>query len=186
MSDEQTLLEPTSDGLPNVQLRVEQFDSAVRAAIEAIDPAGDYDNIIRLHGWVKAMKAVLADAAKLTDAKFIESLHAHGTDGRPDEIQVGEIRYYEGATKRVTPNSNADVAEAVLESTGGDFGALAECLASQPWKHATVRDKIGEERYAQLFDTDYMQDLKTGKPKKGLKVVNTTFTQPHRAPTDAR
>ena len=180
-AEQADILKPTEDGLPNIHLRLEQFDSAVRAAIETIKPTDEYDNALRLLDWITIVKAMTADWKKLIKLRVIEAMRAHGTDSKPDEIQVGDVRYYEGATKRVTPNDIPAILEAILNATGGDVAAMAECLSSSPFKQATVRDTIGEYQHADLFTTDYVPDLKTGKPKRDLQIVNEKFT-PRRAP----
>jgi hypothetical protein len=169
------LLVPTDDGLPNIAERLTDIDMAVRAAIEGIVPEGDYDQAVNLHGYIKSIKAMCADWSRLIEQRFLECLHAHGADGQPDEIMVGTIRYYEGATKRVTPNDTPAILDAILNSAQGDCGKLAGCLARNPFKQATVRELIGDEKHAELFTTDYVPDLKTGKPRRGLKVVDTAF-----------
>jgi hypothetical protein len=169
------LSKPTEDGLPNIGHTLADMDIAVRAAIDAIEPSGDYGRMVQLHGWAHTVKQYAGGWLDAAKERFVNCLRAHGTDERPDELQVGDVRFYEGATKTVKAIDNGLIAAAILDATGGDFGKLAECMASNPWKQGQVKTIIGDSKHAELFATEYIADLKTGKPKRGLKAVNTAF-----------
>lgn len=88
------------------------------------------------------------------------------------EIVSGDKRWYVG-TNKVTKCVNVKATlEALLEKTGGDLMAVAECMSTSAWKPATTKKILGD---TSLFVTEEKPDLETGKPSKKLKVLDPKF-----------
>ena len=160
----------TSDITPDIGITLAEAETRIINTIDDLDADDALDNIVALHAYCARLKELAKNCAAAAEAKFVEMLEAQDTD-----IQVGDVRYYVGTKKTTKCQDKAGTIIALLEQTSGDFGDVAECLSSQPFKHGTVKGKIDEQTFDQLFTVEEQQDLKEGKPKRGLQVVNTRF-----------
>lgn len=142
---------------------------SIKRAIDAIDPTDAAVPILPIHLFIQAIMADFREVKKIGEAKFMETIEAQG------DIQTGTERWYCGGDKKHKAISNGKVIEAILDATGGDFERVGECLASDPWKRSQIEVYVGPEKLAELFETTVVMDLKTGKPKKGLKVFDERF-----------
>lgn len=126
------------------------------------------------------LSAITVNVAKLremkaaVEAKMVEKIKATGQD-----IVIGPVRYYVGKEKKTKCLDYAGTVNAILAACGGDVDRLAGCLASDAFKHGTVRALFEEfedaDSFRRLFETVEVEDLKTGKPTKKLLSVNTAF-----------
>lgn len=95
------------------------------------------------------------------------------------DLTIGHIRYYIGKETKVKCKSVRNAVEAVLKATGGDADKFTECLSANAFKPGATRDMflaegVGEF-YTEVFEVVEEAELKTGKPKTGLKSVDTRF-----------
>lgn len=144
---------------------------SIKAGIDAIDPADKSVPILPLYQFIQAIASDLREVKALAEAKFIETINTQG------DIQNGTERFYVGTEKKHKAISNGAVLEAVLDSpeVAGDFEKACACLGANPWKRSQISAYIGDDATAALFETTTVDDLKTGAPKKGLKVFDERF-----------
>jgi hypothetical protein len=90
------------------------------------------------------------------------------------EITMGDVRYYVGTTKSHKPHDLRYALHRTLEAVGGDLDALADALSSDAFKAGHAKKILGEH-FDEVFATTEKLDLRTGKPARELKVVNTKF-----------
>jgi hypothetical protein len=84
-------------------------------------------------------------------------------------------RYYIGTSKKISCRSNEKTADAVLTVCGGDLKPFCETLSSNAFKQGAVKSMVGEKKWAELYKVETVDDLKTGKAKKSLKLANDAF-----------
>lgn len=153
-----------------ISQRIHAIDNAMRQTIGSIDPLAPMEQVAELREQIRAYGKLVKEWSDLIDERFVECIETQQQD-----CTIGPIRYYVGTTKTVKANSNAAVAEAVLEAVAGDFDAFAKTLASCAFKYGAVRELVGQDRFDSLFTTEERKELETGKPKRQLKSVNENF-----------
>jgi hypothetical protein len=158
-----------------VAQRMADLDRAVREAIASIDTEIDGDKMLAIWDTIAAIAARVREWKAQAEATFIATLIDHGNDQYPAEFVVGDVRYYVGTDKRTKPRDKVRVLEAILDKTAGDMKLAVEMLASDAFKPGAVRDLLGDESFDTLFETTTVDDLKTGKPRRGIHSVNTKF-----------
>jgi hypothetical protein len=161
--------------VPGLKQSLSQIDLAVRTAIEGIYEQNPISEMVELHAYIGLIKKMVKQWDELAEKKFVAVLIAHGGPEGPAEVNVGNLRYYVGTEKKVTPRDNADVLEALLLASNGDVSTVVEALRSDPWKPSQVRQIVGEAKHRKLFRTSFASDLRTGKPRKGLRCIDTRF-----------
>ncbi|WP_428939689.1 hypothetical protein [Fontivita pretiosa] len=146
--------------------------AALERAIDAlpIDAAPDaWAELLERVAFVKAAARRLDERIK---AKLLERVSSGG------DLLIGTVRYYAGIEKRVEPRDRGAVLAAVLELAGGDVAAAArDFLAAGAFKHGSIRQAAGEDRFAELFEVVEQQELREGRPAKTLKAVDTRFSR---------
>ena len=113
-----------------------------------------------------AMKARMKEVDAAFEAAVIAWIQANG------EIECGDIRYYVGTEKVTRCIDQTTTLWTLLEAGGGD--TVAHCLSSGAFKPGACREVLGE-LWDGHFVTTERPDLKTGKPKRGLRSVDKRF-----------
>ena len=91
------------------------------------------------------------------------------------DLEVSEdIRYYVGTVKRTKILDLRATAEAILDATGGDLDAFCEALSANAIKPGHAKKLLGKA-WGDHFDVTEELDLKTGKPKKALKLADKRY-----------
>ena len=161
----------TTDTLPSVETQRQKI-----AGIIGLIELNEVEAAINALGYVEQLKKIakeLHDQAKQKLQDILEHDKANGGDG---EVNVGTTRFYVGATKTTKPSKPMPaMLERIMDETHGDFDAVARCLSSSAFKPGQTKKEIGDAVFDELFDVTYPEDVKTGKPKKGLKVVDSRF-----------
>lgn len=117
------------------------------------------------------LKEVTKGLGYLVDDAAVQYINKHG------DITCGNIRYYVGTTTYTKCKDVKGTLEMLMAVSGGDFGAMAECLASDAWKAGQSRVVLGD-KFDTCFSTEKRMELKDGKPlapKKSLQKVNMDF-----------
>lgn len=139
--------------------------------IEAIELGfADRADVLRAMAMVQQCKHAVAALSQRMEAAVIAWIGANG------EIEDGDNRYYVGTSKTTKCVDVKATLDRLLTVTGGDLDAVNSCLSTGAFKPAATLAVLGSEG-AGLFTTEVVQDLKTGKPKVGLKAVNKKFTK---------
>lgn len=161
-----------SNPLPTLGMTLAEVDLIVKTAIERIDPDGPEEQVVMMREYLADFARMAQAWKKLCDEKFIEVLKAHGDGEKPGQIQVGTSRYYVGTSKRTTCRHTRAALETLLDATGADFDAIVKCLVAQPFKPGMTRSFLYDGQFESLFETKVVEDLKTGKPKQGIKCID--------------
>lgn len=149
----------------SLSLMVDQAERAVLADPEKMTA----EEAARLVDLIGAMKKRLKEVSDQCNATLMEYVKKHG------DLEVGVVRYYVGSERRVKCRGNEATTKAIVEAMGGDISALAEALCSDPWKPGHVRKVLGDEKFEELFSTEVVEDVKTGKPRMVLKKADDRF-----------
>lgn len=143
----------------------------MQSEIAAIDATTPHDVVAEIVTRVDYFKG----AAKQLDALLKEALMEYLNEPGK-ELIIGEARYYIGTKKKVVSGDKGKLLEALLESSGGDFEAVADVLASQPFKHGACRTVL-DDKWGDHFTEIVEECVETKKPKKEVKVVNERFVR---------
>jgi hypothetical protein len=65
----------------------------------------------------------------------------------------------------------------MVVAASGDIGTVADLMSASPWKHGAVKKRIGDAKFAELFEEIIEDDLKTGKPTEVLKRLDESFVR---------
>lgn len=91
------------------------------------------------------------------------------------EIEVGDKRWYVGVDRKHKPAlPMPELVALLMEETGGDFDRFCELLASDALKPGACKKVLGE-RFDEAFETKTVTDLKTGEPRKSVRVFDKRF-----------
>lgn len=116
-----------------------------------------------------AMKQAMKELGHRIETALIQWINDNG------EIECGDIRYYVGTESVTKCNDLGQAVQAILRAVGGDVDLFVSCLSSGALKPGASRAMLGDDAFASHFTTIKLEDLKTGKPRKGLKQTNTKF-----------
>ena len=83
-------------------------------------------------------------------------------------------RYYVGVNKRTKIRDLGVTVEAILHAVGGDIEAFVEALSSNAIKPGHAKKVLGDA-WGDHFEVTEIDDLKTGKPKKVLKLADDRY-----------
>lgn len=142
----------------------------VNAALAALDPSSTQEDIAAAIGKVETLMREAKELQTQCDQIAMEWIAENGS------IQIGPMRYWIAATKKVTKcKSVPQGLEIMLEVTGGDVSAIGECLASSAWKHGACKSVLGE-RWGEVFEVVEEPIInKEGKAEKRLTKCNVDF-----------
>lgn len=93
---------------------------------------------------------------------------------RNGEINIGTKRYYVGTSKKTKARDMTRLCEAAITEAGGDFDAFAEVLSANAFKPGACKALLGD-KWGQHFAVEIDQDVKTGKAKKSVQVIDEKF-----------
>ena len=160
---------------------VESLELSLLNVIDSLDPDTDVERTLEVDSFVKTLKDRMKFIGEEMDRKKLEMVERHKGD-----LQVGDMRYYVGATKKHVNLNKEDTYYRVMDLFGGDIMQVLDVMTSQPWKYGAIKTMLGEDVANELFETTTVKDVKTGKPKRTVKVVDTNFVKikPSNWPTD--
>jgi hypothetical protein len=116
---------------------------------------------------LSALKTLLKTLEAGTEAAAAAFVTANGP------VRMGKIEWRMTTAKTIKCNDPAATMGTLLELT--DVDTLADCLSSNAFKVAPVRNVLGPA-FDEHFTTTAKQDLE-GKPLKELTRIDTTFTK---------
>lgn len=168
--------------IPTPQGEMQQTEAEVRDALNLLNlrehvltTEATPDNLHTLYCLLNNAKAFVKELEKLLDASAFEYIEECGA------FTIGTERYYI-ATEKVTKCRDVKATlEKLLNVFDGDLIAVAECLGSSAWKYGQVRNALEHlptprpEVFDELFEVTEKRDVKTGKPEKSVKKIDTTF-----------
>lgn len=140
-----------------------------RIAISNIEnPLATRDEVLTALNIVARLKELAKELGEQAERAAIEWINVNG------EIVDGDMRFYVAPNKTHKCKDTKGVLAALLEESGGDLDAVAECFASGAWKPGETKKRLGD-RANQFFETVETPDLKTGVAKPRVQKVNTAF-----------
>lgn len=125
------------------------------------------DQIILLGHRVQALARAARDMKALWEAEMIK--HLKTVPG--GELSDATDRYYIGIEKKIKPREFRSMVGIVLEAAEGDLDRLVDVLSANAFKPGECRKLLGDAKFKEAFEMIEEEDLKTGKPKKGLQKV---------------
>ncbi len=135
----------------------------------AIFPITDNEDAAdRLYKAGMIVKRAREIQAMMTDL-VMDWIDEHG------EFELGDARYYNGKAKSTKAKDHAAVLRALKDAHKGNVSKIAGYLASGAWKHGAIRELLGDDEFAELFEVTEQRDLKTGKPKRKPQAVAKRF-----------
>lgn len=147
---------------------IQEATEAALAVIQREEGLVTQEEVVKALDLRNRLREFVRELDGQVEAATIRWIDANG------EIEVGDIRYYVGAEKKVRCVDTTRTAEAILERVGGSVGDFVATLVSQPFKPGAAQSVLGDES-DRLFSVTHVQDLKEGKPRKRLKVANERF-----------
>jgi len=152
------------------------YDSMIESVGHHATPEQVVAFMARIDGFVQAAKRLQSDM-KLAIIDWIEE---HG------DIEVdNDTRYYVGKDTVTKCRDLTRVGLALTERCNGDLDEVFGFIKSEGWKHGSVKTKLGQDTFEDLYTTEKQLELKTGKPIKLLKKSNPIHT-PNRKETDEK
>lgn len=146
----------------------DKLDELHHAAL-AINHESVIDDVAMKVQMIEAAKKRIAEIEADMKRQLIEWIEANGP------LVINETKYYVGDRKDTKCVDVPATVQALLEATGGDFGKVCECLASQPVKHGASKRVLSADQYDALFKVETVPVLKEGVAQKQLQKVNTNF-----------
>lgn len=150
---------------------IDKLKSSMDKDLLSMDESISVDAVVSRIDKLKVLAGIVRDFRQETEAAVCRWIDANG------DIEVGDTRWYVGkTTSRKCKDVPASI-QTLIEVLGGDLESLAKCLTSQPLKPAYCRsilkEKGADAAYTELFTEEAVPDLKTGKPKRGLRQSNS-------------
>jgi len=140
----------------------------IQSEVDVLDSDVSLERMAELRFKIDFLKQFAKEADAKWNAVMLDHVEQNG------EQVIGEIRYYAGVEKKTKCPDKAKGLETILECAGGDFGAVAEMLASDPFKPGACKELLGE-RWGEVFEVTEKAELKEGKPSKKLMAINPKF-----------
>lgn len=139
-------------------------------AVLAIDECTAQDDLAAIVNRVEFMKSAIREIDQQLKAALLEWLNAE--PGR--SLEIGPVRYYVGTKKKTVAGDAEKLLDALFTATGGDFQKVADCLGANAFKPGACRNPLGDD-WAAHFTEIVEDDVKTGKPRKEVKSIDTRF-----------
>ncbi len=137
--------------------------------IAGVDDTMPLEQVMQVYERIQVVKAIVRELNAGMNQVLADWINTNG------DFCVGDKRYYVGATRTTKVRDKRQAVQVLLEATAGDLDSLADLLGSQPFKHGSCKQHLTEDQYDDLFEVVESKDIKTGKPKKGLQVLDTRF-----------
>jgi hypothetical protein len=127
------------------------------------------DQFLMAQEFVAKLGEVYRELKERLEAASILYVEANGP------VSDGVRRYYVAPNKTVKCTNVRGACEAILEVTGGDWDALADCFSTGALKPAKSKEVLGD-RAREFFETTETKDLKTGDAgAKRLQVADSRY-----------
>jgi hypothetical protein len=150
----------------------------VQLESQALTLAADapFDRLLELQDAVSAAGSFLKEIKKLIDERMFEYVTTHGP------VTIGDMLWVVSADKDYKAKFKPpQMAERLMELTGGDWEKFGGLLASGAFKHGAVRkacqeinEALADRMFDDLFETVVKQTVE-GKPAKSLKRLDKRF-----------
>ena len=138
----------------------------------SIDDGTSQDDLLATYQRVLFFKEKMNEIAQSAKEVVIEWMQ----DNQVREILIDSDRSYRlRRSKRVSCRDVTDTGHRLLDATGGDLDKVFSLLGSNPWKHGSCRQALGDEGYGACFETTFVEDLELKKPKIELAVHDKRF-----------
>lgn len=126
------------------------------------------DRLVALQGYLAAVDKRVASMKELAREAMVAFLEESGP------VQVGGVIYKAGAEPET---KCTNVEDAVREILATDLDQLLSCLSAgaKTLRPATCKELMGEEFYQKHFTTTWKKDVRTGKTRKKVKVVDPKY-----------
>ncbi len=146
-----------------------------KRVVALLDPEESTPDVVAItQAEVEGLKAVVKEIDRLWKEQFTDWLKEH-KEGLTVDMGGHEIRYFMGTKKRTTCRSKEGAASALLDATGGDLTGFCDVLSSMPYKYGAFKAIVGEAAFAEHFAVETVDDIKTGKPIREVKRIDSRY-----------
>lgn len=146
-------------------------ERALALRIASLPSAKAVEEVLAVMNDVERFQIKAREIKGQLDAALIAYIDEHG------EIELGDKRWYVGNETDYKQRTDIETTvSAILEVTGGDLSAFCSLLASDALKPGACKKALGD-RFGELFEAVKKPDLKTGKPKRIVKVADQRFSK---------
>ena len=136
-----------------------------------IDTESDREDVLRAIDTMALLKDRIKELATDFDTALLDWINANG------DLKHETKRWYVATVRKTKCRDKMSTLNALFNLCNGDMGRVCEYLAASPFKHGSIKDLMDDPKmYAEHFDIIEQQDVKTGKPKKKVQVVDSRFT----------
>ena len=140
-------------------------------SIGALEESERAEDAVALLSRISVAKDRMRDLDKMVKEAVIEFIDRTGLE----PTTLDGKRYYVGIVKRTKCNDTRAALEALLNATGGDLDAIAECLSSNALKPGACRKSL-DGTWDDHFTVTESPDLKTGKAKRTLQLADDRYS----------
>ncbi len=111
----------------------------LRRSVMTVTTEMTHDEVLEVRERMLFAKSALRDLEKDLNESLIKWMNANG------DLRINDDKHlYIGHDKRVKCNDVAVTLEALLVATGGDFGAVTDCMSAGAFKHGACRKPLGD------------------------------------------
>ena len=136
-----------------------------------IDADSDRAEVLQAIDAIALLKSRVKELSLLFNCNLLDWLQANG------DLEHDTKRWYVGTARSTQCRDKMSTLNALFNLCNGDMGRVCEYLASSPFKHGSIKDLMDDETmYRKHFEIIEQQDVKTGKPKKTVQVVDNRYT----------
>lgn len=112
----------------------------LRKSVMTVTTEMTNDEVLEIRERILFAKSTLRDMERDLNESLMEWMSKNG-----NLIINPEKHLYIGYDRRIKCNDVAATLEALLVATGGDFGAVTDCLSSNALKHGACRRPLGDD-----------------------------------------
>jgi hypothetical protein len=146
-------------------------DKPLELAIADVDPTASIEHVARTLDRLEAYLAYGRELKSKLEANLLIYVTANAGE---NEIMIGTVKYWLGYPKVTKCTNVRGCAEALLESSGGDWDAFANCLAADGVKPGAAKKILGD-RWDEFFTVEVRPKLENDAPKKTLQRLDTKY-----------
>ena len=144
--------------------------AALRKDVLAIHDEVDAGQVCQAIDKIDAYKRAIKEIDATFKQALIEWINRNG------EVTLGTKRYYVGTTTKTTARDLERLTEAAITACQGDFGRFCEALSSNAYKPGKCREILGDDWGIHFYE-EVVKDVKSGKPKKDVKMIDERFVK---------
>lgn len=138
--------------------------------VDSVETQGD---VARVFHRIASAKQFLKEVEAKFKRKAAEVVERDGP------FNCGPDRFYIGTTSKTECTDKQAALDLLLTLNQGDLEAVCKSFSSQPFRHGDIKRRLEgtelEDQFDKVFQKVTKDEVTTGKPVVGLKIINTDF-----------